>query len=159
MSDSRLLTTGMVFLFIGVISFGGGPAIVPEMHRQLVDVHALLTAQEFTDGYALGQLGPGPNMLSVVFYGYKIAGVAGALLALAASFGPGAFLSAACGRAWKRMRDARWLAFIRRGLVPVGAGLMAAGVFVLARSTLTTLPLIVAGVASGTAIHHPASQR
>ena len=126
----------LVFLYIGVVSFGGGLAILPEMHRQFVDAHHWLTAEEFADGYALGQLAPGPNMLSVVFYGFKVAGIAGGLLAPVASFGPGIAICAALGRAWATLESHPWVAWIRRGLVPVGVGLMAAGVFVLARSSL-----------------------
>lgn len=126
----------LVFLYIGLVSFGGGLAIVPEMHRQLVDAHHWITTEEFADGYALGQLAPGPNMLSVVFYGFKIAGVAGGLLAPVASFGPGVALSSVLGRAWATLESHPWIAWIRRGLVPVGIGLMAAGVFVLGRSSL-----------------------
>ena len=128
----------LVFLYIGLVSFGGGLAIVPEMHRQLVDVHHWLTAQEFADGYALGQLAPGPNMLSVVFYGFKIAGVGGGVLAPVAAFGPGAITCGFLGRAWATLQSHGWIAWIRRGLVPVGIGLMAAGVFVLARTSLAS---------------------
>lgn len=126
----------LVFLYIGVISFGGGLAIVPEMHRQLVDMHHWITIEEFADGYALGQLAPGPNMLSVVFYGFKIAGVPGGLLAPLASFGPGILLSSFLGRTWVTLHGHRWMTWLRRGLIPVGIGLMAAGVLVLGQSAL-----------------------
>lgn len=129
----------LVFLYIGIVSFGGGLAIVPEMHRQLVDVHNWLTPQEFADGYAVGQLAPGPNMLSVAFYGFKIAGVGGGLLAPLAAFGPGAITCGLLGQSWATLQSHGWIAWIRRGLVPVGVGLMAAGVFVLARTSLTNL--------------------
>lgn len=133
----------LVFLWIGVVSFGGGLTTVPEMHRELVDVHHWLTAREFADGYAIGQLAPGPNMLSVVFFGYKVAGVVGGLVAVAATVSPGAIASALLGRAWVRYATNRWVGHLRRGLVPVGGGLMTAGVFVLAKTTLASWPLLV----------------
>lgn len=128
----------LVFAWLGIVSFGGGLAVVPEMHRQLVDVHAWLTVEEFRDGYAFGQLAPGPNMLSVVFYGYRIAGVAGALSAPLLAFGPGALTSAALAGAWKTFGVSPVVRAVRRGLVPIGAGLVAGGVVVLARETVTT---------------------
>ena len=94
---TALVAVGVLFAWIGVVSFGGGLAIVPEMHRQLVDVHGWLSVEEFRDGYAFGQLAPGPNMLSVVFYGYRIAGTPGALAAPVFAFGPGAVASAVLG--------------------------------------------------------------
>lgn len=132
-----LLPALLVFAWIGVVSFGGGLAVVPEMHRQLVDAHAWLTPAEFADGYAFGQLAPGPNMLSVVFYGYRVAGVWGAVLAPIAAFSPGAIGGAVLARVWTRAGQRPSVLAVRRGLVPVGAGLIGAGVFVLARGTVT----------------------
>ncbi|HEU4537488.1 MAG TPA: chromate transporter [Polyangiaceae bacterium] len=144
---------GLVFLWLGVVSFGGGLAILPEMHRALVDVRSWLSAQEFADGYAAGQLAPGPNMLAVVFYGYKLAGVPGGLLAFAAFALPGAALAAACGRAWSTLGANVWFERLRRGLVPVGFGLMAAGAFVVARSTLANGPQIALAAAVAGAVY------
>ncbi|HEU4406927.1 MAG TPA: chromate transporter [Polyangiaceae bacterium] len=133
---SPLPPVGLTFLWLGVVSFGGGLAVIPEMHRELVDARGWLSPQEFAEGYAIGQLVPGPNMLSVAFYGYKIAGVAGGLIALAAVVLPGAALAALCGRAWATLGSNPWLGRLRRGLLPVGFGLMAAGVLLVARTTL-----------------------
>jgi chromate transporter len=143
-----LLPALLVFGWIGVVSFGGGLAVVPEMHRQLVEMHPWLTQAEFADGYAFGQLAPGPNMLSVVFYGYRAAGLWGAVLAPVAAFAPGVIASTVLARVWTSASKPSGLLAIRRGLVPVGAGLIAAGVFVLARGTISDwrAALLVAGV-------------
>lgn len=133
----------LVSLWLGIVSFGGGLAIVPEMHRQFVEVNGWVTSREFADGYALGQLSPGPNMLCVIFYGYKAAGLLAAFLAPVAILTPGVTLSALCGRAWTTLATNVWLVRLRRGLVPVGLGLMAGGVFVVARATVTSLPLVL----------------
>jgi chromate transporter len=133
----------LVSLWLGVVSFGGGLAIVPEMHRQFVDVNRWLTAREFADGYALAQLSPGPNMLCVVFYGYKTAGLLAALLAPIGIVTPGIVISALCGRAWATLSKNVWLVRLRRGILPVGLGLMAGGVLVVGRTTITSWPLLV----------------
>ena len=131
----------LVTLWLGIVSFGGGLAIVPEMHRQFVELNGWVDAREFADGYALAQLSPGPNMLCVVFYGYRAAGLVAALLAPIAIVTPGVTLSAVCGRAWSTLAGNVWLVRLRRGLVPVGLGLMAGGVFVVGRTTVTSWPL------------------
>jgi chromate transporter len=155
--------TARVFLaslWLGVVSFGGGLAIVPEMHRQFVESNGWLTSREFADGYALAQLSPGPNMLCVVFYGYKAAGLLAALLAPIAIVMPGITMSAICGRAWTRLANNVWLVRLRRGLVPVGLGLMAGGVFVVGRTAVTSWPLLCIGVAVAVGVNkkwvHPA---
>jgi chromate transporter len=136
----------LVCLWLGVVSFGGGLAIVPEMHRQFVETHPWLTSREFADGYALAQLAPGPNMLAVVFYGYRAAGLGAALLAPLATVGPGVLVSALCGRAWATLGTRPWFERLRRGLVPVGLGLMAGGVFVVGKTTITSAPLLAIAV-------------
>jgi chromate transporter len=150
----------LVSLWLGVVSFGGGLAIVPEMHRQFVELGGWVTSREFADGYALAQLSPGPNMLCVVFYGYKAAGLAAALLAPVAIVAPGVVMSAICGRAWATLASNVWLVRLRRGLVPVGLGLMAGGVFVVGRTTVTSWPLAAIAVAVTVAVNrkwvHPA---
>ncbi len=126
-----------ISLWMGLVSFGGGLAVLPEMHRELVVNHAWITPREFADGYALAQLSPGPNMLCMVFYAYRAAGLGAALLATVAVVAPGATLSAVCGRAWSRLATHAWTLRLRRGLLPVGLGLMAGGVYVVGRATLT----------------------
>lgn len=150
----------LVNLWLGVVSFGGGTAVIPEMHRQFVEQNGWVSAREFADGYALAQLSPGPNMLCVVFYGYRAAGLVAALLAAVAVVTPGVTLSAVCGRAWATLAQNVWLVRLRRGLVPVGLGLMAGGVFVVGRTTITSWPLAVVALAVTTAVYrkwvHPA---
>lgn len=150
----------LVTLWLGIVSFGGGLAIVPEMHRQFVEMHGWVNGREFADGYALAQLSPGPNMLCVVFYGYRAAGLVAALLAPIAIVTPGATVSAICGRAWTTLANNVWLVRLRRGLVPVGLGLMAGGVFVVGRTTVTSWPLLLMALAVTLAVNrkwvHPA---
>jgi chromate transporter len=150
----------LVNLWLGIVSFGGGLAIVPEMHRQFVELNGWVTSREFADGYALAQLSPGPNMLCVVFYGYRAAGLLAALLAPIAIVTPGVTMSAVCGRAWATLASNIWLIRLRRGLVPVGLGLMAGGVFVVGRTTVTSWRLILIGFAVTVAVNrkwvHPA---
>ena len=157
---SPVAKVSLVSLWLGVVSFGGGLAIVPEMHRQFVEVNGWTTSREFADGYALAQLSPGPNMLCVVFYGYRAAGVVAALLATAAIVVPGVTLSAVCGRAWTTLVGNPWLGRLRAGLVPVGLGLMAGGVFVVGRTTITSWPLAIVALAVTVGVHrkwvHPA---
>jgi chromate transporter len=136
-----------VSLWLGLVSFGGGLAIVPEMHRQLVDTTGWITPREFADGYALAQLSPGPNMLCIAFYGFKASGWFAGLLAPLAIVVPGVTLSAVCGRAWERLARSVWVVRLRRGVVPVGLGLMAGGVFVVGRTTIVDAPMLaIAGV-------------
>jgi len=58
----------------------------------VVDRFGWLTSREFIDGIALGQVTPGPILISAAFIGQKVAGIPGALLSTAAIFTPPAVL-------------------------------------------------------------------
>jgi chromate transporter len=122
------------FLWLSLICVGGGLGVIPELQRQVVDQHHWVTAREFLDGYTLSQLTPGPNMMVAVFVGYRAHGLPGALLACAAMFLPVSILTAAVARHWETLRERPWARACEHALAPIGTGLMAAGVYTLARS-------------------------
>lgn len=120
----------LTFLRIGLLSFGGGMANLPEMSRILI-ANGWVTPQGFADGFALGQFVPGPNMLAVLFYGFGAMGFVGSLAALLGMFLPGALGAALLVRGWELMAKARWSRALRKALVPVGFGLGGSAVLTL----------------------------
>jgi chromate transporter len=128
------------FLWLSLLCVGGGLGVIPELERQVVNRHNWVTAREFLDGYTLSQLTPGPNMMVTVFVGYRAHGLAGALLACAAMFLPVSILTAAVARHWETIRNRPWARTCEHALAPVGIGLMAAGVYTLARSGVQGWP-------------------
>jgi len=134
MGELALLT--WTFLWLSLLCVGGGLGVIPEMERQSVSVHHWLTAREFVDGYTLLQLTPGPNMLIAVFVGYRAHGLLGGLLAGLAMFLPTSILAMVVSHHWQHWRTRPWVARAERALIPVGIGLMAGGVFTLARTAI-----------------------
>src|SRR5262249_2641918 len=67
-----------VFGRLGLLAFGGGLGVLPEMERQAVEIHGWVTHREFVDAFAFSQVTPGPGMLMVVVIGFRTAGLAGA---------------------------------------------------------------------------------
>lgn len=134
-----LVALGGLLLRESFVAFGGGVAILPELERVAVTQHHWLTAQQFGDVYALGQLTPGPGMLMVVAIGYKVAGLAGALVALVTMFVPVAALSYVVGARWHALRTSPWRDALAKGLIPVTLGLLAAGTYTLTRASVTDL--------------------
>lgn len=74
------------FLKIGTYAFGGGYAAIPLMKSLVVDRERWLTATEFADGIALGQITPGPVFITATFIGYRVGGLLGAIAATASVF-------------------------------------------------------------------------
>jgi chromate transporter len=58
------------------------------MQHEVVSVHHWVGAPAFIDGIALGQVTPGPIVITATFVGYMSAGLAGAVVATAAIFLP-----------------------------------------------------------------------
>ena len=80
------------FSVMSVTLFGGGYVFIPLMQEIIVDQKEWLTNQEFIDAIAIGQITPGPILISAAFVGYKLSGVIGALVATLSIFLPSALL-------------------------------------------------------------------
>ena len=77
-----LLKLFAAFARVGVLTFGGGYAMIPMLEREIVDRHGWATSEELMDYYAVGQCTPGVIAVNTAtFIGYKIAGNIGGVVA------------------------------------------------------------------------------
>ena len=88
--DTRTLF--LAFFQVGLLAFGGGFASVALLQHVVVDQMHWLTFTQFRDGIALGQVTPGPVLITAGFVGYKVSGTLGALAATFGIFLPPAIL-------------------------------------------------------------------
>ena len=126
-----LLTLALQFAIMALLAFGGANAVVPEIHRQAVDVRGWMGEQQFVDLFAVAQVAPGPNVMLVTLVGFHVAGFWGALATTLAMCGPTAVLAACLSRTWERFKDAPWRMAVQAGLVPISVGLVAATAILL----------------------------
>ena len=139
-----------VFATLSLLAVGGINALVPEMHRQVVELNGWLDDATFVQSIALSQAAPGPNILGASLVGWRIAGGPGLLAATLGIVLPSALLAWTVGGALIRRGDAPWLRALRGGLVPVAVGLIFASGVVLAGATggnWTTPPIVLAAAA------------
>ena len=122
------------FLALWFVAVGGPSAILPDIHRYVVDVHHLLTNREFAEIYTLAQAAPGPNVMYVTLMGWHIAGWAGAAATTIPLLVPATTLTLFVGHFNERYPDAPILRAVRRGLTPITIGLMFAGATILMRA-------------------------
>jgi chromate transporter len=127
-----MLQIALYFALLSLVSVGGIPSVMPEMQRLVVDVEGWMSAAEYTQLFAIGQAAPGPNVLVTALIGWKVAGIAGGLVALGAFCVPAAALAYTIGGFWDRMRDAPWRKGVQRALVPITVGFIVSGGYVLA---------------------------
>ena len=127
-----LLEIALIFSLMSMISVGGLPAVMGEVQRIVVEQKAWVTAPEFVQLYAVGQAAPGPNVLIVSLIGWKVAGLAGAFVALLAMCTPAAIMTYWVSDVWDRFKDTAWRGVAQRAMAPLVVGLVGAGGFVLA---------------------------
>ncbi|SUI66502.1 chromate transporter, chromate ion transporter (CHR) family [Serratia marcescens] len=108
-----LMALALIFTELSLLAFGGGMTILPEMQRQVVEVHQWMSAQEFSALFAMAQAAPGPNMMIVPLVGWHVAGWAGLLVSSIAKFGPSSIVTLLVMGAWRRLRIARGAASCR----------------------------------------------
>ena len=135
MSGSPLPDLALIFGQLSLLAFGGGNSVLPEMQRQVVEVHAWMTARQFASLFALAQAAPGPNMLIVALIGWQVCGLSGAVVAMGSLCGPSSLLTFFTVRLWERFRDAPWRRSVQAGLLPITAGLITASGVLLTRTT------------------------
>lgn len=58
----------LYFLKLGTIGFGGPPALVSFMHRDLVEERKWISEEDYREGMALSQLAPGPLAAQLAIY-------------------------------------------------------------------------------------------
>ena len=73
-----LLSVAWVAFKVGALSYGGGFVIIPLMQADAVDHYHWMTAAQFLNAVALGQITPGPVVQTVAVVGYAAAGIGGA---------------------------------------------------------------------------------
>ena len=76
-----LLKLFFAFIQVGLFSVGGGYAAIPLIQDQIVNIHKLMTMEEFSDLITVAEMTPGPiSINSSTFVGMRLAGVGGVLL-------------------------------------------------------------------------------
>ena len=141
------------FFKLGAFTFGGGLMMIAFIQEQLVSQFGWITAQEFLDGLALGQLTPGPVLVVAAYVGYKVAGLAGAVVAAAASFLPAFALMLAVLPVVERIRAQAWVRAAMTGIGPAVIGVLAVALVRLAPHAVRDALSLVVFVGTILAIH------
>jgi chromate transporter len=154
-----LLSLAGIFAELSLLAFGGGNTTLPEMQRQIVDVHHWMSAPDFSAVFALARAAPGPNLMIVPLLGWRIAGLPGVLVSSVAMFGPSSILVGLALGLWRRFKNNPWRRIVQAGLVPVTVGLVAASAAIIARASDGTWGLaLITGIAAAASLRervHP----
>ncbi len=140
----------LTFSVLSLVAIGGANAVLPEMHRQLVELRGWLDDATFSQLYALAQAAPGPNILVASVMGWRIGGAGGMAAATFGMLVPAAILAWFMAGLMHRLRGAAWLKPAQGGLVPVAIGLILAAGITMAEASHShgVMPLVVAAVST-----------
>ncbi|NJL46688.1 MAG: chromate efflux transporter [Leptolyngbyaceae cyanobacterium SM2_5_2] len=139
------------FLQVGAFIFGGGLVIIPLLETAVVDDFQWMTRSEFIDGVALGEITPGPVVITATFVGYKVAGALGALVATVAIFTPSFLFIMLASPFLLRLRQSPWVRSFLKGVLPAVLGAIVAAAIPLAQAAILqdTLPRTVVAITVG----------
>lgn len=122
---------------IGSVAFGNGSAIIPLIQYEAVDAHPWLSLGQFADGIALGQVTPGPFLITATFIGFKLAGFWGGLLATFAIFSPSFAMTLVFTEVFARISNLKAVRGALAGVMASFVGLLAVVLLQLGRVALT----------------------
>jgi len=123
---SEVLELFWAFARVGLLGFGGGPAMIPLIQVEVVDLRSWLTPGEFLDAFAFGNALPGPIATKMAGYtGYQVAGWAGAAAALAGIAAPTIVAMVVLFALYRRHRERDVVQRFLYGVRPVVVALLA----------------------------------
>jgi len=145
--NNKLFALGAVMLKIDIFAFGGGFASLPLMLHEIVMDRGWLDSKTFMDGIALGQVTPGPIVITATFVGYLVYGLSGAVVATIAIFTPSFFMLVIVAPFFDRLKNSVYFLRAIDGVFASFVGLLLYVCFKFA----TTVPWDIARILLGLA--------
>jgi chromate transporter len=127
--DRDLFTLAALLSRIDLTAFGGGFASVPLMLHEIVDVRHWMDAPTFMNGIILGQVTPGPIVITATFIGYLLHGTLGGLVATISIFLPSFLLVVGVSPFFDRLRASPWFNKAIAGVLCSFVGLLFTVIF------------------------------
>lgn len=131
------------FFITGLVSFGGGYAIIPVIEAEVVK-YGWMSTQKFTDIIAIAGMSPGPIATNTaIFVGYQMAGIPGAAVSALAMVLPSLLLVLLVALFFYKLNHNRIVQSAFYGLRPVVIGLIvfAAVKFALSAGLMNSISL------------------
>lgn len=124
--DRELFDLALLMGKVDLFAFGGGYVSVPLLMHEVVEVRNWMSLGELMDGIALGQVTPGPIVMTAAFVGYVLRGLPGAAIATVYVFAPSFLLVTGLAPMVQRLVSQPVFHRALRGSLVTLVGLMAA---------------------------------
>jgi chromate transporter len=143
-----LLQILLFFTKAGSFVFGSGLAIVPFLHQGVVQQFGWLNEQQFLDAVAVAMITPGPVVITVVFIGFLVAGLLGAIAAAIGIFLPVYVFTVIPAPWFSRNRDNAQLKAFVQGATAAATGALSGAVVVIALRAIYDVPTALIALVS-----------
>jgi chromate transporter len=147
-SISRLMELALLFLKVGSLTYGSGFVIVGVLNQEVVDARHWLTAKEFIDGIAFGQITPGPVVITSTFIGYLTQGIPGAIIATLCIFLPTFLFVIILSQKISKYRDNFYLKSLIKGANAASIGAILSTAFLLSKDAIIDIPSFLLFIAA-----------
>jgi chromate transporter len=114
----------LLMLKVDLFAFGGGFASLPLMLQEVVHVRGWMDARTFMDGIALGQVTPGPIVITAAFVGYLTHHILGAIVATISIFTPSFLLVILVAPFFNKLKASPYFARATQGILSSFVGLL-----------------------------------
>lgn len=114
------LSLFLAFLRVGIFGYGGGPSMIPLVHKEVVEKYNWIDDQDFSDLLALANTLPGPIATKMAGYiGYRVAGLAGMVNAVLATILPTILAMIILLTSLSAFSKEPWVKGMTNGVMPV----------------------------------------
>ncbi|MGQ9676472.1 MAG: chromate efflux transporter [Chloroflexota bacterium] len=143
LAQPALFELASLMLVIDLFAFGGGFTSVSFMFHQVVDVKHWLDGPTFLNGIALGQITPGPIVITATYVGYLLYGFVGSVIATFSIFLPSFLILVTIAPYFDRLRETRYFNKAIRGVSVSFVGLLLVTTIHFGQNIPWDLPRIV----------------
>ncbi|GAB6183299.1 chromate efflux transporter [Thermodesulfovibrio hydrogeniphilus] len=127
--DKTLFNLSITMMKIDLFAFGGGYASLPLMLHEFVERLDWIDGKTFMDGIALGQVTPGPIVITATFVGYLMKGFVGATVATVSVFAPSFLILSLATELSEKIKHSKLFLRAKKGLLASFSGLLLFALF------------------------------
>jgi chromate transporter len=150
--ERKLFDLAAMMFRIDLFAFGGGFASVPLMYNEIVDVRSWMDGQTFLNGIALGQITPGPIVITATFVGYMVCGLIGAVVATVSVFLPSFLIVIGITPYFDRLRNSAYFSGVINAVLCSFVGLLLTVTFRFASNIPWDIPRVLLAAAAFVAL-------
>jgi chromate transporter len=146
--NRKLFDLAFLMFRIDLFAFGGGFSSVTLMFHEVVDVRKWMDSSTFLNGIALGQVTPGPIVITATFVGYLMFGIIGATISTISIFLPSFLIVVGITPYFNKLCTLQYFNKATGGVLCSFVGLLLSVSVKFGMSIPWNLPRVLIGIAS-----------